>query len=117
MVKNSDKSNYRYSGYGIAFDGAGSWNFGNDRIKNVVIFGVDNISSSHGDNHKINFPVLGEGPTNDIKGGVGCAEQKLSINFTKPKKKFCLSFHYNGNNSYLFVHGKKSLSLKLIIKI
>ena len=26
------------------------------------------------------------------------------INFTKVNKKFCLSFHYNGANSYLFVN-------------
>ena len=28
-----------------------------------------------------------------------------SINFTITKKKFCLSLHYNGRNSYLFVNG------------
>ena len=28
-----------------------------------------------------------------------------SINFTVTKKKFCLSLHYNGTNSYLFVNG------------
>ena len=28
-----------------------------------------------------------------------------SINFTVTKKKFCLSLHYNGENSYLFVSG------------
>ena len=27
-----------------------------------------------------------------------------SINFTVTKKKFCLSLHYNGANSYLFVN-------------
>ena len=27
-----------------------------------------------------------------------------SINFTITKKKFCLSLHYNGANSYLFVN-------------
>ena len=27
------------------------------------------------------------------------------INFTVTKKKFCLSLHYNGVNSYLFVNG------------
>ena len=31
-----------YSGYGIAFDGARPWNFGNDFGKNAVIFDVDN---------------------------------------------------------------------------
>ena len=28
-----------------------------------------------------------------------------SINFTLTKKKFCLSLHHNGANSYLFVNG------------
>ena len=28
-----------------------------------------------------------------------------SINFTVKRKKFCLSLHYNGVNSYLFVNG------------
>ena len=28
-----------------------------------------------------------------------------SINFTVTKKKFYLSLHYNGTNSYLFVNG------------
>ena len=28
-----------------------------------------------------------------------------TINFTKSRKRFCLSLHYNGTNSYLFVNG------------
>ena len=38
------------TGYGIAFDGKGMWSFGNDFTRNVIIFGVDNSSSSHADN-------------------------------------------------------------------
>ena len=34
------------------------------------------------------------------------------INFTVTKKKFCLSLHYNGENSYLFVNGKKIVKFK-----
>ena len=30
-----------------------------------------------------------------------------SINFTELNKKLCLSLHYNGAHSYLFVHGKE----------
>ena len=30
IVKNSDKSKYVYSGYGIAFDGKGNWKFDNE---------------------------------------------------------------------------------------
>ena len=51
MVKNSDKEKWVYSGYGLAFDGASWWNFGNDFANNVAIRGVRNSSSSHADNH------------------------------------------------------------------
>ena len=30
-----------------------------------------------------------------------------STNFTVNKEKFCLSFQYNGDNSYLFFNGKE----------
>ena len=46
---------YMYSGYRITFDSAGSWSFDNDSARNVVIFGVDNSSSSHAENWKNNF--------------------------------------------------------------
>ena len=84
IVKNSDKSKY------IAFGGAGSWSFGNDFTRYVVIFGVDNSLSSHTDNRKNNFLVLGEGLTDDINGSTGTAEKKFSIKFSKAKTKFCL---------------------------
>ena len=34
------------------------------------------------------------------------------INFMVTKKKFCLSLHYNGANSYLFVNGKEIVKFK-----
>ena len=46
---------------------------------NVVIFGVDNSSSSHTDNRKSNFLVLAEG----LNDSTGSAEKKISINFNK----------------------------------
>ena len=33
-------------------------------------------------------------------------------NFTDPGKKFLLSLHYNGDNSYLFVNGRQELKFK-----
>ena len=35
-----------------------------------------------------------------------------SINFTGAKKKFCLSLHYNGSNSCLFVNGAEIIKFK-----
>ena len=36
----------------------------------------------------------------------------FSINFTEHNKKSCLSFHYNGANSYLFVNGTEIIKFK-----
>ena len=35
-----------------------------------------------------------------------------STNFTKTNKKVCLSLHYNGDSSYLFVNGKEIINSK-----
>ena len=54
---------------------------------------------------------LGKGPTQGLEH-ILTAEKMYSINFTLTKKKFCLSLHYNGVNSYLFVNGTESYKLK-----
>ena len=46
MVKNSHKEKHVYSRHGITFDSAGSWIFDNEFARNVIFYGVDNISSS-----------------------------------------------------------------------
>ena len=40
------------------------------------------------------------------------AEKLYSQNFTQPSKKFVLSFHYNDDDSYLFVNSKQELKFK-----
>ena len=40
------------------------------------------------------------------------AEKIYSQNFTQPNKKFVLSLHYNGDDSYLVVNGRKELKFK-----
>ena len=34
-------------------------------------------------------------------------EAEYSINFSRSERNFCLSLHYNGSNSFLFVNGTK----------
>ena len=58
------------------------------------------------DSRKKGILILGKDPTQGLEH-IPIAEKKYSINFTEPNKKFCLSLHYNGANSYLFVNGKK----------
>ena len=67
--------------------------------------------SAHTDNKKKDILVLGKGPTQGLEHTL-TAEKMYSINFTVTKKTFCLSLHYNGANSYLFVNGKEIVKLK-----
>ena len=96
----------------IVFDGKSDWSFGNDHARNFIIFGVANSSSSHADNLKNNFSVLGEGDTFGINGSFGAPEEKFIINFSKANTRFCLSLLYNADNSYLFVNGKEIFKFK-----
>ena len=54
---------------------------------------------------KKNILILGKGPTQGLGEHSLPAEKMYSINFTKVNTKCCLSLHYNGANSYLFVNG------------
>ena len=76
LTRSGGKSKFDDNARGMAFDGKGSWSFGKDFARNVVIFGIDNISSSHTDSwKKTKFSVLVEGPTQYINGSTGTAEK------------------------------------------
>ena len=68
-------------------------------------------TSIHIDNKKKNILVLGRGPTQGLDSTL-TAEKMYPINFTVTKKKFCLSLHYNGANSYLFVNRTEIIKFK-----
>ena len=55
--------------------------------------------------------ILGRGPTQGVDSTLS-TEKMYSINFTKKNTKFCLSLHYNGANSYLFVNGTEMIKFK-----
>ena len=61
---------------------------------------------------KKKFLILGEGNTQGLDDTTLTAEKKYSINFIATRKKFCLSLHYNGANSYLFVNGTEIIKFK-----
>ena len=73
------------------------------------MFGVYMSFSAHIDNKKKDILVLGKGPTQGLEHTL-TAEKMYSINFTK--NKFCLSLHYIGANSYLFVNGTEMYKFK-----
>ena len=112
LTKNADIEKYKYSGYGILFDRRSSFSFtGGGFGQNVLIFGVDMSTSIRIDNKKKDILILGRGPTQGLESTL-TAEKMYSINFTVTKKKFCLSLHYNGANSYLFVNSAEIIKFK-----
>ena len=112
LTKNVDIEKYKYSGYGIGFDRRSCFSFtGGSFGQNVLIFGADMSNSIHIDNKGKDILGLGRGPTQGLESTL-TAEKMYSINFTVIKKKFCLSLHYNGSNSYLFVNGTEIVKFK-----
>ena len=69
-------------------------------------------SSIHSDNKGIEILILVIGPIQGLGKNSLTAEKMYSINFTVTKKKFCLSLHYNGANSYFFVNGREIYKFK-----
>ena len=68
--------------------------------------------SLHIENNKRYILILGKGPTQGLEHRLS-AEKLYSINFTKENTKFCLTLHYNGANSYLFVNGTEIIKFKV----
>ena len=59
-------------------------------------------SSTKIDNREKYIFILGKGPQQGLEHTLS-AEKMYSINFTENNKKFCLSLHYNGANSYWLI--------------
>ena len=56
--------------------------------------------------------VLGEGPKQGLDDTKITTEAKHPINFTRLGRRFVLSLHYNGKNSFLFVNAVKIYQFK-----
>ena len=113
ITKNADTSKYAYKGYGICFDEGGTFSKGNiNNERNVLIFGVDESSLVHANNKANNIYVMGDLFVQGINDTTLYAEKVYSLNFSQASKKFVLSLHYNGDDSYLFVNGKQELKFK-----
>ena len=114
----NDKNNCKE--YGICFDERSE--FGHTITKggrahttdarNVLIFGADMSSSVHATNRANHIYLMGTGLTQGINDTTIYAEKNFYRNFTDFGKKFVLSLHYNGDNSFLFVNGRQELKFK-----
>ena len=64
------------------------------------------------DNKKKDILILGIGPTQGLDDTRLSAEAQYSINFSRSNRKFCLSLHYNGRNSFLLLMLQKYINSK-----
>ena len=114
ITKNAtDTSKHKYEGYGIYFDEGGTFSKGGiNNGRNVLIFGVHENSLVPANNKAKNIYVMADLFVQGINDTTLYAEKLYSQNFTAANKKFVLSLHYNSDNSYLFVNGKRELKFK-----
>ena len=118
--KATDNSKNNYKGYGICFDERSE--FGHTiteggfthtaDARNVLIFGADMSFRVHATNRANHIYLMGTGLTECINDTTIYAENKFYRNVTDFGKKFMLSLHYNGDDSYLFVNGRQELKFK-----
>ena len=98
LTKHPDLDQYKYSGCGIAFDRKGFFSLGNEIGENVILFGVDMISSLHIGNKGKDIFILGKGLTQGLEHTL-TAKKLYWISFTENNTKFCLRLHHNETNS------------------
>ena len=74
---------------------------------------ADLSSSVHANNRANNILVLGKDFIQGVNDTTIYAENMYSNNFTRTNKKnVCLTLHYNGDSSYLFVNSKEIVNFK-----
>ena len=113
LTKNVDSDKSKYTGYGIRFDSRSEFLFIHGSFgKNVIIFGADISSSVRVDNKGKDILILGKEPTQGSDDTTLRAEAKYPINFTQSNRRFVLSLHYKGSDSFLFVDATKTYQFK-----
>ena len=113
VTKHVDTDKYKYQGQGIGFDSTKTFTHPDGKAgKNIIIFGVDMTNSKHANNKTKDVLVLDRGLIQKLDDTTIYAEKMYSPNFTIAFKTFCLTLHYNGDDSYLFVNGKEAIIYK-----
>ena len=69
-------------------------------------------SSVHIDNKKKNILILAKDPTQRLHDTTLSGEAQYLTKFSRSNRKSCVSLHYNGSNSFLFVNATKIYQFK-----
>ena len=107
---------YVCGAFGLCFDSKSSYTYSDNssssssNAHNVVVFGADSSKSNHNGNKlPENVLILGKGLIQKINGQTVYADYSLPNNSTQTDKKVCLSLHYDGPISRIFVNGKRQV--------
>ena len=111
LAKNAYPDKYKYSFCGTGFNARGFFSF-SDGSGFGKIFGSDMRSLMHIDNQKKDLLILVYGSADDLDDTALSKDKEYSILYWTTKEKLCLSLHYNGVNSYIFVKSVEAYKLK-----
>ena len=102
---------YRYhDGIGVFFYARGGYGgTGLNELRNLILYGVDMKNSTFASNKKHHIYIIGKSFTQGLQYGatIYAKHDYVKVNGSQVNKKFILSVHYNGDNSYLFINGVK----------
>ena len=80
--------------------------------RSILIFGADMSFSVHATNRANHIYFMRTGLTQGVNNTTIYADKSFYGIFTDFGKKFRLSLHYNGDDSFLFVNGRQELKFK-----
>ena len=104
---------YVHTGYGIGFDSCSAFSLPHGSMgKSAVIFGTDIGSFLQYWYKKKRYLYSWWRTNTSIRWYHINSRTKYLINFTQLRKRYVLSLHYNGSNSFLFVNATKIYQFK-----
>ena len=110
LTKNADLDKYKYTGYGIGFDSHSEFLFTDGSYGKMSLF--LGLIWAHLCTLIIREKIYCIGLTHGLDDPTLTGEAKHPINFKETRKRFVLSLHYNGSNSFLFLNATKVYQFK-----
>ena len=105
----TDLKKFKYSVYGVSFS-LKTHQLNGENTYDLVTFDADLSDSKHAENQKNNTLILGK-ISLKLNDTTFKPEGETEANYAS-NSKTVMSFHFQADNSYLYVKGKKNILLK-----
>ena len=112
LTENADLDKHKYSDYSTEFNSRSEFLFINGSYGKNVIFLADISLVMLADSKGEDILIFGKGPTQGLDDTTLTAKAKYPIDLRQSGRRFVLSLHYDGSNSFLFVNASKVYQLK-----